>query len=218
MPKADFNPKRYCFHLLLTAAGGWMDAYSYTVRGQVFATLQTGNLALMTMGLARMDLAGAMQYAIPIGLYLLGIIVSLHIMHKYSCNATWERRILLLEAVVFLLVGFLPLTLPNVLVNGLISFAAALQLSGFRTMGNQFPFSSVFCTVNMRSCAESFYYGIVNREKASIAKGCMYLGILLAFCGGICLGLLGARLLNQYAVWGIDLILLFCLFLNQNGK
>jgi len=195
-----------------------MDAYSYTVRGQVFATLQTGNLALMTMGLARMDLGDALQYAIPIALYLSGILVSLHIMHKNSFKATWERRILLLEAAIFLLVGFLPLTFPNVLANGLISFAAALQLSGFRTMGNNLPFSSVFCTVNMRSCAESFYFGVTNKDQRSIAKGGMYLGILLAFCGGICLGMLVANLLNQYAALGICLLLLFCLLLGRNSE
>ena len=34
---------RHWMNLLITVAGGFMDAYSYLARGQVFATGQTGN-------------------------------------------------------------------------------------------------------------------------------------------------------------------------------
>ena len=43
---------------ILMFSGGFLDAYSYLVRGQVFATAETGNIALMGISLARGDLAG----------------------------------------------------------------------------------------------------------------------------------------------------------------
>lgn len=44
---------------ILMFSGGFLDAYSYLVRGQVFATAETGNIALMGISLARGDLAVA---------------------------------------------------------------------------------------------------------------------------------------------------------------
>ena len=41
---------------ILMFSGGFLDAYSYLVRGEVFATAETGNIALMGISLARGDL------------------------------------------------------------------------------------------------------------------------------------------------------------------
>lgn len=53
-------------------SGGFLDAYSYLVRGQVFATAETGNIALMGISLARGDLAVAGRYLIPVAAYAAG--------------------------------------------------------------------------------------------------------------------------------------------------
>ena len=39
--------------ILLALSGGFMDAYSYLARGQVFANAQTGNMLLFGVNLAR---------------------------------------------------------------------------------------------------------------------------------------------------------------------
>lgn len=39
--------------LLLALAGGFMDAYSYIERGQVFANAQTGNILLFGINISR---------------------------------------------------------------------------------------------------------------------------------------------------------------------
>ena len=54
---------------ILMFSGGFLDAYSYLVRGQVFATAETGNIALMGISLARGDLAVAGRYLIPVAAY-----------------------------------------------------------------------------------------------------------------------------------------------------
>lgn len=57
---------------ILMFSGGFLDAYSYLVRGQVFATAETGNIALMGISLARGDLALAGRYLIPVAAYAAG--------------------------------------------------------------------------------------------------------------------------------------------------
>ena len=41
--------------IVLAMAGGFMDAYSYLCRGQVFANAQTGNMLLMGINLAEQN-------------------------------------------------------------------------------------------------------------------------------------------------------------------
>lgn len=48
--------------LLLALAGGFMDAYSYIERGQVFANAQTGNILLFGINLSEGNWAIAIQY------------------------------------------------------------------------------------------------------------------------------------------------------------
>ena len=61
---------------ILMFSGGFLDAYSYLVRGQVFATAETGNIALMGISLARGDLAVAGRYLIPVAAYAAGIFLT----------------------------------------------------------------------------------------------------------------------------------------------
>ena len=196
-------------------------AYSYLARGNVFATGQTGNFVLLAVNLARMDLPMVMHYLTPILLFWLGIFASMHMRHKYFRGNVflWERETLRAEIGLFLLVGFLPDTIPDVLVNSLISFCAAMQYCCFRTMGAQAAYASIFCTGNMRSCAEQLYMGLVRKEKASLENGLRYLGILGAFFIGVLLGVLGDHWLHTRAAWGVCILLLMSSFvLRRNGQ
>lgn len=204
---------RQNLNLLITVAGGYMDAYSYLARGKVFATGQTGNFVLLAVNLARLDLPMVVHYLTPILLFWLGIFVSMHMRHKYFRENVflWERETLRAEIGLFLLVGFLPDTIPDVLVNSLISFCAAMQYCCFRTMGENAAYASIFCTGNMRSCAEQLYLGLIQKERKSLESGLRYLGILSAFFIGVLLGVLGDYWLHIKAAWGICVLLLMSL-------
>lgn len=133
--------RRRNLDLLIIVAGGYMDAYSY---------------------LARMEWRMVLHYLTPILLFWAGIFASMHMRHLFRKNVCrWERGTLWLEIAVFALIGFLPDTVPDVLVNSLISFCAAMQYCCFRTM---------------------------EQNAASLKKGMGYLGILGAFFAGVLLG------------------------------
>ena len=48
--------------ILLTLSGGFMDAYSYLCRGEVFANAQTGNILLFGVNLAYQALVLLLVY------------------------------------------------------------------------------------------------------------------------------------------------------------
>lgn len=55
--------------ILLTLSGGFMDAYSYLCRGEVFANAQTGNILLFGVNLSM----GALEQGTPICVSCFGI-------------------------------------------------------------------------------------------------------------------------------------------------
>ena len=52
--------------VILAIAGGFMDAYSYLARGQVFANAQTGNMLLFGVNLASGQFQHALHYLCPV--------------------------------------------------------------------------------------------------------------------------------------------------------
>ena len=67
--------ERTALGLVVICAGGLMDAYSYLMRGGVFATGQTGNVVLLAIHLAQLDWLGVARYLAPIIAFVIGILV-----------------------------------------------------------------------------------------------------------------------------------------------
>lgn len=192
--------ERTLLHMIVTSAGGLMDAYSYLLHGKVFATGQTGNFVLLAIHFASFHWSGVFHYLTPILCFWLGIFTAKHLQYTYFSKqqVSWKRGILIIEMLLFSVLAILPNTVSDLLCNSLISFCAAMQFSCFRTFGSNVPYASVFCTGNMRSCAESLYLGIVHKQKGELGKAFRYFGILSSFFIGVLLGVLGEQL------WGIQ--------------
>lgn len=200
---------RIRFHMLLAAAGGVMDAYSYVDRGGVFATGQTGNFVLAAIRLLLKDYKGMGLAFVPIAAFWAGIFLARHFYYIYNREQVrWMSGVLLLAAAVLFLVGFIPHTLPHLFANTAVSFSAAVQFCSFRNFGGTFAYAPVFCTGNMRSCAEMYYEGFVRHDRESRRRAYHYTVILLSFFFGAVIG--GALSLwqGEKAIWMCSMLLL----------
>ena len=61
---------------LLAISGGMMDAYSYIMRGHVFANAQTGNMLLFGVNLSEGNFQTALTYFCPILAFTIGIMLA----------------------------------------------------------------------------------------------------------------------------------------------
>lgn len=200
--------------MLLTISGGYMDAYSYLVRGEVFATGQTGNMVLFSINLMQGSFLRAMQYAVPVMFFATGVFFSKVLFYQmfHENMRRWQQGILLFEVGIFFVIGLTPVTVPDVLVNSAIGICAALQFCGFNRLGYNAPFSSVFCTGNLKSCFESVYMGVIRNDPVELSKARHYLGIITSFVTGVVLGVFIIRYAAEYGAFGLCAILLMCLF------
>lgn len=210
----DNISNRMDFVMVIMAIGGAMDAYSYLVRGKVFATGQTGNFTLVAIYLVQRNIMGALHAILAIAAFWLGIFVCLSLFYRVAKekDILWKRNTLILEFIIMLIVGFIPVTVKSVMVNPLISFAAAMQFCAFRKVGENDGYASVFCTGNMRTCSENYYRGLIRKDKEALKRAYRYTAILLAFFTGAVIMAVLSSLVHEKAIWLVNALLIYLIF------
>ena len=194
---------------VLTVSGGLQDAYSYFVRGQVFANGQTGNIVLMSAKLYDGDFAGAFRYLIPITAFTAGVFVAeqIHSRYKHASLLHWRQLIVAIEAVMLLFISFLPVSQEyNMAANAVTSFVCAMQVQTFRKV-NGCSYASTMCIGNIRSGMELLGAYVRTKESRLLRQAGQYFFVILMFSLGAGLG---AKLSEPF---GGRMILISCVLL-----
>ncbi len=197
-------------NLILAFSGGFQDAYTYVVRGKVFANAQTGNLVLMSTYFMEGQWHKSLLYLFPIFSFLLGVFVSncVEYRFKYAKVIHWRQCIVLGEVFIMIVVGFLPQSF-NMLANCMISFACALQLQSFKKAhGN--VYASTMCIGNMKSLVCAFSDLLRSRAYKDKVRVHDYLTVILLFTFGAGIGGNCSKVYNEVTIWGSAVLLLIC--------
>jgi uncharacterized membrane protein YoaK (UPF0700 family) len=188
--------------IILAIVGGFLDAYTYILRGKVFANAQTGNIVLLGLDIAEGNFKKALYYLIPITAFMLGVIITAMIRWKFKeLNIIhWRQIIIALEIGLLFLVGFMPLQEMDTLANSTISCVCAMQVCSFKNFRG-IAISTTMCTGNLRLATEQLFAFVLNKDKEAGVKSARYYSIILLFIVGAILGAFVSTLLGQKAVW-----------------
>lgn len=204
---------------LLSITGGFLDAYSYLVRGGVFANAVTGNIVLTGLNLADGNFSKSFQCFIPVLSFAAGVFTAEYIRKKMGTDGKvhWKEGILLAEMLIVFLAGFIPQEY-NSLVNFSIAFVCAMQVEAFRKIHGK-AFATTMCTGNLRSGTELLSVGSFTKNSEKIKQSFHYYWIDLVFCGGAIIGFFVCRIFAERAVWFCILILAAAvLFIEKQKK
>ena len=133
---------------------------------------------------------------------------------KFCGGLHWRQVILLLEIGLLTGVAFIPSGDLNILVNTMIAFACAMQVTCFRKIRGVNA-ATTMCTGNLRSGTEQLYAFFHTKEKQRLFHALKYYGSIFLFIGGVAVGYLLTTWLMEWAVLfaagllGIVFILLF---------
>ena len=127
-----------------------------------------------------------------------------------SISRSWKTVILFVEFVTLFIIGFIPDDVLDIIPNTMISFLAAMQFCCFKELGGKSTYASVFCTGNMRSCAEQYYKWFASRDTAARKKAFQYSGILLSFFAGAAGVMFLSSFMGIRAVWAGAAIAFSC--------
>ncbi|MEQ8198163.1 MAG: YoaK family protein [Clostridiaceae bacterium] len=194
----------YILGALLTIVGGFLDAYTYISRGNVFANTQTGNIILLGLNLAEKNWIQVFRYMIPILAFISGVILSevIKVKFKQNPNVHWRQIVIAVEILVLLIVAFIPQGNMNVMANIAVSFVCSLQYDSFK------KFTTTMCTGNLRIAADQLFIYMHEKNSEARTKSLQYYGIILFFVFGVVLGTFFTKFFNVKAVLFSCIILL----------
>jgi uncharacterized membrane protein YoaK (UPF0700 family) len=190
------------FALLITLACGFLDAYTYLARGQVFANAQTGNVIFFALGIADRDWGEASQHLWAILAFMVGVLLSSHIKSGRLDAALGHplRWAMAAQAATLATLGFIPGTVNPTWVNVPISFVTAMLIGLFRNVG-ELTYIAVATTGNLMRLVESGYSALADRDSKAGAAIRVYAAIVGAFACGAIAGGFATHGFGVRAIW-----------------
>ncbi len=187
---------------LLMAVSGMMGAYTYILRGGVFCNAQTANIVIMSIAIGQGRWKDSLYFLIPITAYILGTFLSESLPSpvKRLHFLRWDTWLIGLEALTLFIIGFVPLTVPDQIIQVVINFLASMQYNTFR-QAEGIPMATTFCTNHVRQLGVAAAKVLRKHDAAAAHRGKVHLTMLLSFfCGGAALSFVGAYL-QEKAIW-----------------
>lgn len=148
---------------ILTFIGGFIEIYSFLLKGKVFATTITGNLILMFYNLLEFDKVEIVKYIFPIIGFSIGVVFSEYIRKYLNKKVHWRVRVIELEMLIVVALAFVICPKLNLLSICMMAFISGIQIQTFNKIDDKI-YMSTMCTGNMRKLVES----IVKKDKDSM--------------------------------------------------
>ena len=199
------------FYLLMLSSG-MMGAYTYIMRGGVFCNAQTANFLMMGIAVGNGNWKHAFYYLIPMAAYFLGSLISEILptpIKKYGLFR-WDTWLVGFEALTLFIIGFLPMSVPDQVVQVAINFIASMQYNTFR-QAEGVPMATTFCTNHVRQVGIGFAKLVRKHDQKGFRRGIEHFCMILCFCAGVSLLTLCSHVLQEKSIW-IALIPLLTLF------
>ncbi|SFG43647.1 Uncharacterized membrane protein YoaK, UPF0700 family [Lachnospiraceae bacterium C7] len=196
---------------VLAISGGFMDAYSYVCRDQVFANAQTGNMLLFGVHLSQGQFDQSIRYLCPVISFAVGIALAdvFRILFKEKDLLHWRQFSVLMEAIILFAVSFFSQKY-NLLANSLTSFACGIQVESFRKiLGNNM--ATTMCIGNLRSATQHLMSFLETKNKVFLKKSCLYFGIIILFISGAVFGYFCVKMFAERAIIMSSILLLITL-------
>ena len=171
---------------VLALVGGFLDAYTYICRGQVFSNAQTGNIVLVGLALAENNFINAIYKE-----------TFIH----------WRQIVIGAEIIILFAIAFIPMGRYDGLVNISISLICAMQVEAFRKV-NGTALSTTMCTGNLRTGTEQVYRAIIEKSKDKVRIAAQAYGIVIFFSIGAAIGGIVTRIYMERSIWIASAMLL----------
>ena len=196
--------RKEIYYVLMVVAG-FFGAYTFLLRGSVFCNAQTGNVVLMGMALGAGKWKEALYYLIPIFAYTLGAFISELLPNpvKHHLPVRWDTLLIVIEMLVVLALGFVPLSAPVQIAQVTINFVASMQYNTFR-QAEGVPMATTFATNHIRQIGIGLAKEISHfslQDKTHRKKLREHLAMLLFFLAGAVIGTLLCNLVYEKAIW-----------------
>lgn len=208
MKDGTLPSQRYHTFVLLMLSGGFMGAYSYFLKGGVFANAETANLLILAFNIAELNTEGIISVLYPISAFFIGTFFSQMFIEKLGRR--WIPTLLIVEIIALISLSLLPSETPDRVFHVVIAVLSSMQFNTFRK-ARGVAMSTLFCTAHLRGFGASLYSAIADRKGEDLKKSLYHGGLIMTFlAGGISCSLI-SKSLGGYTIALSSLPLFFVL-------
>ncbi len=211
VPEPAFNSLMVA--MLLTAAGGFLDAFSYLGQGHVFANVMTGNLVLSAISSVRSDWTHVARLLLPLASYVAGASTGAMLRSSAQKRMIAAPQVLALGIEIAILagIGWLPEGFSSAAIVSTISFLIAVR-SCFFSHVEAWTYASTMPTGNLRQFGEAVFQSLSGTgNPKSKRQATVFALVTLSFFLGALAGGVATNILHNRAIWIGGLFLLAAL-------
>ena len=201
--------EKFGVFIIMIAVGGFLGAYTFTVKGGVFCNAQTANFVMLGIQLGKANWQKALYYLIPIFAYLLGAVLSEFLpnrINKFEIMR-WDTVFVAFEIVCFFILGFVPDSAPVQICQISINFIASMQYNTFR-QSRKVPLATTFCTNHLRQVGIDLVKWLHKGNFVAKERLFMHLYMILAFVAGAIVSTFLSLRFGGKAIWFAEILLL----------
>jgi uncharacterized membrane protein YoaK (UPF0700 family) len=199
--------------MVLTAAGGFLDAFSYLGQEHVFANVMTGNLVLSAISSIRGDWTHVARLLLPLASYLAGASAGGMLRSSAQKRMIAAPQVLALgiEIAILVGIGWLPEGFSSAAIVSAISFLIAVR-SCFFSHVEAWTYASTMPTGNLRQFGEALVQSLSGTGNPKSKRQATFFALVtLSFFLGALTGGVATGILHNRAIWIGALFLLAAL-------
>ena len=206
MRKISRHSKRLA--LFLTFCAGYVDAYTFLVRGNTLVAGQTGNVVFLSVGIVQENVADAEAKILTLLSFMLGVFLLTIYKEKFRIV---KKPILSLFplGILSIIIGFVPLSVDNIFIVPPLAFCMGLVTTAFGEVSG-IAYNNAFMTGNIKRTMLAFGDYIRTKHRPFLREGIIFVSLLSSFVLGVVVSAYLTIFYQEKTILGIPIMM--CIF------
>ena len=169
--------------LFLTFCAGYVDAYTFIVRGNTLVAGQTGNVVFLSVGLIQQNVSDASAKVMTLLFFMMGVFFLT--LYKEKLRIVKKPILSLIPlAALSLIIGFVPQTVDNIYLVPPLAFCMGLVTTAFGEVSG-IAYNNAFMTGNIKRTMLAFGDYFRTKHTPFLREGLIFVSLLSSFVFGV---------------------------------
>ena len=169
--------------LFLTFCAGYVDAYTFIVRGNTLVAGQTGNVVFLSVGLIQHNVSDASTKVMTLLAFMMGVL--LLTVYKEKLRIVKKPILSVIPlAVLSLIIGFVPQTVENIYLVPPLAFCMGLVTTAFGEVSG-IAYNNAFMTGNIKRTMLAFGDYFRTKHTPFLREALIFVSLLSSFVFGV---------------------------------
>jgi len=203
--------------LFLTFCAGYVDAYTFIVRGNTLVAGQTGNVVFLSVGLIQQNVSDASAKVMTLLSFMMGVF--LLTLYKEKLRIVKKPILSLIPlAVLSIIIGFVPLSVDNIYLVPPLAFCMGLVTTAFGEVSG-IAYNNAFMTGNIKRTMLAFGDYFRTKHTPFLREALIFVSLLSSFVFGVVFSAYLTIYYQEKTILGIPLMMsIFYLSMLFGGK